>query len=93
MSGVVFCLTNTRSEKKETLLIGGPLGLAKRQLADVEVAEVVYSAQGRLAAAPEGRRLEDTSPNTNEHKGVASPLGTSARDRQVRVASPLRTSA
>ena len=36
--------------------------LAKHQLiADVEVAEVVYSAQGRLAAAPEGRRLEDTS--------------------------------
>ena len=47
-----------------------PSGLAKHQLiADVEVAEVVYSAQGRLAAAPEGRRLEDTSPNTNEHTG------------------------
>ena len=28
------------------------------------MSEVVYSAQGRLAAAPEGRRLEDTSPQT-----------------------------
>ena len=31
-------------------------GLAQRQLSDVEVAEVVYSAQGRLATAPEGRQ-------------------------------------
>lgn len=44
-------------------------GLAQRQLSDVEVAEVVYSAQGRLAAAPEGRRLEDTS----QHKGTSLP--------------------
>ena len=34
--------------------------LAKHQLADVEVAEVVYSAQGRLAAAPELVGWSDT---------------------------------
>ena len=45
--------------------------LAKHQLADVEVAEVVYSAQGRLAAAPEGRRLEDTSPKHKRTHRVA----------------------
>ena len=46
--------------------------LAKHQLiADVEVAEVVYSAQGRLAAAPEGRRLEDTSSQHKQTHRVA----------------------